>query len=926
VVDATILVRGVAGEARTDVRGRFTIRVPAGELAVSVIHPEYATQTRSDLAALPGAEVESQWVLTPSAYQMEAIQVVSNDEIQVQGGVAALADETRNSGVVLNLMGSEQISRSGDSDAAGALGRVTGLTVVGGKYVYVRGMGDRYSATSMNGFRLPSPELDRRVVPLDLFPSSVIESLSIQKTFSPDLYGDFSGGVVSVRTLGIPQDRFQRRLRGSVGLSLTFDPETTFQTADFQQTGPGDWLGWAGASRALPAKIDPNRPVTESSFAGDGGYTAAEMTALGRSFSNAWAPVRKLILPDLSLQFSLRDKIDLDRLQQFGWSLAVQYKHQMANSTEVTKEYADNGGGNVSLDTVTTTDSQEVDLSGLLNLEYQWNQLFQLRSTTLLTRITTDEWALTTGFQKDIDEERVYEASWVEQTLLNQGWAATGKVTLGLPMDYSAHYSFSLANRSEPDHRQIGYGRDGTDPFQAANQVGKTYRLFLNADDQIHDVSGSILVPVPWLGDASDRLQLGGQGIWQSRKVTNNRYTFDFRGAADTTLGLDDILDPARIDNSDLNAVRFYENTKPSDNYVGSHTVTAGWVNFDLQLFDSWRLAAGVRAEDSLQVIDTFELGRTDKVPTQVLLHNLDLLPAVNLTWSWSASRQLRLAASRTVNRPDFLEISNTVKEGLPGTGLYRGNPGLRRASILNADLRYEEYLTAAETWSLGFFYKDFTDPIEVTESSGSSGEKYPVNIPKATSVGAELEASLSFAWLAEVLGPGLSSGEPATTQEFFDRRRWAGTLGNALRDLTLAGNASLVWSQIDYAGQDPGNNTSTQRPLQGQSPWILNLSLNYRNSQSWSPVVRSDTTVNVSYNVFGPRLRTIGTGSLHDTYEQPFHQVDLTVRHRLDEFWSLDLKVRNVLDLPAVETLDGLVLSQERKGRTLTIGVRYDF
>jgi hypothetical protein len=650
------------------------------------------------------------------------------------------------------------------------------------------------------------------------------------------------------------------------------------------------------------------------------------MTALGQLFPNVWAPVQKMLLPDVGVTFSLKDKVDLDRSHRLGWAAALMYKHQMGLDAEINRQFGDNLGRNQSLDTVTTTSSQEVDWSGLLNVEFDAEREFHLRSTTLWTRITNDEFSLTRGFQKEIIDEKIYDASWVEQSLLNQAVAADWQGTLFVPLKVHTQYSLSLASRYEPDHRLIGFGSDDKVVFDVTNKAGNSYRLFLSAQDIIHDAAASLTLPFPFFGEATDQIALGGQYIRQNRTVTNNRYTYQFGTGTVTTDGLDTILLPDRLGNGVPGKITFFENTKPSDNYKGTHTVFGGYANADLLLLGWLRSNLGVRVEQSTQVIDTYQLGQVLKIPTQVILSNLTYLPSLNFTVPVNRQTQARFGVSRTVNRPDFIEISNTIKEGLPGNGLYKGNPALVSASIWNADLRLEQYLNPTESWSLGSFAKTFTNPIEVTESNGTSGEKGPTNVPSATNWGLELEWNLTGGAMADWLRGRSLAKESKSTEEFFWDRQSTAFWGAFLRDISTTGNLSWIQSQIDYGSMSKGNNTSSVRPLQGQSPWVINLGLSYKNSASWSQVVRSDTSVSFSYNVFGPRLKRIGTGTLLDSYEQPFHQLDLVVKHRFDETWSMDFKAKNLFDLPLVETAGDLILSSQQKGRTFSIGGKYDF
>lgn len=893
---ATVLARGVDSEARTDAQGQFRLEVPQGTITLSVIHPQFATQTLNDLAvaASPAPVVVE---LTPSALQLEAVSVFSASEVLVQGGISALVEEAKNSSVVLNLIGAEQIGRTGDSDAAQALGRVTGLTVVDGKSVYVRGMGDRYASSLLNGARLPSPETDKRVVPLDLFPTAILESLAIQKTYGADLYGDFGGGAVSLRTVGVPDDRFKRRLRGSLSFSLGFDPTTLGQAKTLGTGGTLDVLGLDDGTRALPS--DPTSPS---------------------AFKNNWGDQEVLFLPDPAITFTLRDQYDLAEDRRFGWSLASLYKHRLSEDTQTNLSYGSLDGSLVTQNMVLTTVGRDVDSGLLLNAEYDDPAWLKAEATTFGTRLTAQKRTLAQGQDKELPEAKLFETSWVEQSLLNQRLSAKVKFPGG--WQGWSQYSLSWARRSEPDHQYVGYGRESSDEEYTTNErVGRPYRLYTQVEDLIHDLTAKVTVPLAEAGWGDHSFELGAQWIRQDRSTETRRFSFKIN--QDSSSPPDEIFAPGNIGQDNTSPVRLTESTLSTDQYTAGHTVTAGFAVLDLQLFEVVRASLGLRAEWSRQAVFTYDL--FTGTGSEALLEDLDWLPSANFTVPLGDQWQLRFGGSRTVNRPDLRELSKAPKDGLPGQGQFVGNPDLKRAVIWAADLRLEQYLGPSESWSVGAFAKSFTDAIEVFQEAGAGSIKTPVNVPKATNWGAELEWSLTLAGIADLLA-GLPNAPALTAGDFWAQRQWRGLVGNALRDLTFTGNLALIASSIDYLDRPPGVTTSSSRPLQGQSPYVLNGSLTYKNSTSWSPKVKSDTTATASYNLFGPRIVSLGVNGYPDAYEQPFHQVDITVKHRLDEAWSLDAKVKNLLDLPAVVKAGDLLLEERAKGRGLSLGVKYEF
>ncbi|MFB6375339.1 MAG: carboxypeptidase regulatory-like domain-containing protein, partial [Bradymonadaceae bacterium] len=272
VAGAQVIVRGADGETKTDEKGRFRLELPSGNWDVSVVHAQYSTGTKRDIAVKSNETTEVTWELTPAAVRLSAHTVTIP---KIEGGTIAMTEKRKESTAATDVIGAEEMSKSGDSTAAGALKQVTGLTVVGGKYVYVRGLGSRYASSLLNGSTLPSPEPEKRVVPLDLFPTSMLQSVTVQKTYTPDMPGGFGGGVVRMKTREYP-DEFTLEL----GLSTGGNTRTTFQKGLGYQGGSTDWLGVDDGTRALPSKLEratEDKALSKKDRFGRGNFTAEEI-------------------------------------------------------------------------------------------------------------------------------------------------------------------------------------------------------------------------------------------------------------------------------------------------------------------------------------------------------------------------------------------------------------------------------------------------------------------------------------------------------------------------------------------------------------------------------------------------------------------------------------------------------------------------
>jgi outer membrane receptor protein involved in Fe transport len=285
---------------------------------------------------------------------------------------------------------------------------------------------------------------------------------------------------------------------------------------------------------------------------------------------------------------------------------------------------------------------------------------------------------------------------------------------------------------------------------------------------------------------------------------------------------------------------------------------------------------------------------------------------------------QLRLAGSHTVNRPDFRELSNAYRDLPVGGGKLIGNPNLKKADIWSADLRWEHFppepekLVQRQSLSLGVFYKHFLNAIEETNLPAATGGVIVTydNVPRAFNTGAELE------WVLHLTGLGNRLYLRANRRDSAFLRGLSGVV----RDLSSSGNLALIYSQIDYAGSGKGVNTTEVRPLQGQSPYVVNISLGYENSVPWHDFHPVHLNLFLNYNIAGRRISRIGTYGAPDYYEEAFHQLDLVVKQRFSRHFSLSFKARNLLDLPARETVGEVLLREYRKGRSFTLGGTIEF
>ncbi|MBM4281973.1 MAG: hypothetical protein FJ137_14845, partial [Deltaproteobacteria bacterium] len=621
--------RGGGELGATDEAGRLVVTVPAGAVALSVILPGYAPQVL-ELDLHDGAERDVKVALLPLADELDELTVRAP---LVRGGLASAVAERRAQKQVVDVVGSEQMKKSGDGDAAQALRRVTGLTVVGGRFVYVRGLGDRYSATLVNGATLPSPEPERRVVPLDLFPAAVLDSLLVQKTWSPDLPGEFGGGSVQLRTRSDPRGAGDKPLL-SFGVSAGALLGTTATLQAQAPAGALDALALDDGRRAVPRSVvDASRaaPIAEGNALTGGGLTKKDLERLGESFSQEWVPRPALALPALGASAAAGDTFatpwgSLSALAALTWSTDTSH-------TETSRQLIAG-----SADALVVTDDLRIDATersvawgGVLSLSLAPRAGQQLRAVTLLNRGADDEARVVDGHDDDSDARlRLLRLRYVARQLFVQQLAGTHALpwapfTDTLQLDWRAGYA--LAQRDEPGQRMVRYDEDTDGRFLMSARSDGNQILTSGLVDHVVDARVALRVPfATWSGDAA-AVSVGLAAAGKVRTVDTRRFKFLLTGPRATDADVrarspDAIFTPELIG---ADGFTLAEATRNTDNHTGSAVVGAGFVQGDLPVLPDVVLSGGVRLEASQLRVTTFELFNAAAAPVVADLVGVDV-------------------------------------------------------------------------------------------------------------------------------------------------------------------------------------------------------------------------------------------------------------------------------------------------------------
>lgn len=875
---ARVFVRGTSAQTRSNADGTFTLALPRGPQELTIIHPSFSTRTLQ----ITGDGAPLEIALESKAIELAEMVIVAP---ALEGGTVFVLQERRDSATVTDVLGADQMAKSGDSDAAGALRRVTGVTVVDGRYVYVRGLGERYSATLLNGSTLPSPDPERRVVPLDLFPAGILSGIEVQKSYSPNLPGEFGGGLVLLRTVDIP-DEFHAKL----GLSGGFRTHTTGQDAIGYSGSSLDFLTFGNSARALPSFVaDASK---EKIFrAGDlftAGYSLEELEKFGEALDLRYGLSEQTIPPDFGLSGELGGAFNLFG-GRAGVLLGVSSGNEFSWNRKSVRTYAagDTMQNNLRLEEF----KRQAALTSLLTAGLDLDKAHRFRATISLNRLAEDSARFSRGtFDEDGGSlAQVTRLWWVEQMLMTNQLRGEHQLSKDrLKLDW--RYMFSVATRDEPNRREIKYTEDPQDGiFKFSDGPSGNQRFYSTLLDFNHDAAVDLTYSAEIFGRVDSEFKGGLAGMLKTREVDSRRYRYELNGSGAERVEII-TKNPNEIFSTDSvrpGLFEFEEVTLPDDNYLGAQQLAAGYLMGDLGLREDLRLLAGARLEYSHQTLETTDPVAGDATAAGEL-SNFDVLPTLALTWKFIEDMQLRAGYARTVNRPNFRELSPARFFDITVGAEFRGNPELERAAINHFDVRWEWYPSDAETVSVAAFLKTFEQPIENSVRGGSNIIYSPVNVEGAVNYGVEIDVRKTF----EMISPALES-------------------------LYAGANLTLVYSRVNIEGSSV---TSKERPLQGQSPYAVNAQI------GWDDL-ESELSLALLFNIFGARIESVGGFGMPDIYEQPFPSLDFVAKKKLGRF-GVGFKAGNILDYESRSQISSDYFTEEyypRRNFSLSLSADLD-
>ena len=836
---------------------------------------------------------------------------------------------------VTDILSAEMIGRIGDSTVATALRRVPGVTLVDDKFIYVRGLGERYSSTLLNGASVPSPDLTRSVLPLDIFPTSIVESLSVQKGFTPDMPAAFGGGSVDIRTKSIPEE-----FVFNVEIGASHNTETSGSGLRTDGGGDDRW-GTNDGTRALPGVIKGAldsyqgdigtnnilnfiRRQDASSTRGD-----AEMInrGLAKSLKRDISPYSDDPSENIDGQVNVGNRFYFDNGMEFGFLSGVSYEDVFDTTVSTEREFT-NPEEYVG---ERTRSNREVNLTGNLGLGFRVNGEQEINTTSLFLRNTDDAVSLrdyhnanrplssgqgTRSYDIRYDEREMLVNQvkgrhvWGEETrdLLGLDWVDE-KLPFLDQLKLEWYYSDAEVTSDVPSEINV---ESITQTDSAGNvlvsnvQLGSSmvdYR-FTDLEDEVLSNGWSLSLPI-FLGDFDIELTGGYDYVRKTRIYKQLDFqlgTTDSRAAVLAGQDLDDLFSDTNIDNPDFG---FGLNVSPSTarSYLAAVVNESTYLKSDITWQDTWRLIAGGRYEEYIQVglpwqplnYTTSQISMDPEELRRGVFTDDKIYPAVSLVYMgqdfWAETFQLRFNYSETVVRPDLREVTDSSYRDPITDFLVFGNPDVVPSDIKNYDVRAEWFFDNGDSFTVSLFYKDIANPIEYFETAGGDNliASQIVNAESGEVTGVEVEWLKELSFLGEFFNP------------FF-----------------VAGNVTVMDHEL-IAGDAADAPTNATRGLSGASDYVANIQLGFDSDDG-------KHAATLVYNVYDERLFTAGRLGDPDTFEQPFNSLDVTYSYYLTDNFTIKAKLKNLLNESVVLEQGGVEIFEEEKGLAASLAVQWQY
>ncbi len=869
---ATILVEGTNKVGSADFDGKFSIaNVTPGKVVLVVSYISYTTKKISGVEVKAGDATNVNVLLDPSALNdLSEVEVVVT--LNKENNTALILQQ-KNASVVSDGVSSESIKRTPDRNTSDVIRRVSGATIQDNKFAIIRGMNDRYVSAYLNGAPLPSSETDRKAFSFDIFPANLLDNIVILKTATPDLPADFAGGIIQINTKSIPEKNYY-----SLNVGGGYNFQTTFKNFKTYNGGKTDWLGLDDGTRAFPGGLPSTKQFGEA--------TNLDRIDYAKSFTGDWSLKNQMAMPNFNLQYAMANVGKIFK-RDAGSVFAITYNSNNNTVFNTRREFEEQKDTILKIrDYNDTIFTNNILASALWNLAYKITPNNQIGLKNILSINTDDKVVVRNGLfdgtapiwersnVRWFTQNRIYSGQlngdhYIEKAKVKVKWVG-GYSDIMRDIPNLRKMVYQKSSGAENDSVKFAALIDGNAVLP--NSAGSMF--FANNKESIksmrYDISKDFNI-----AKTKHEVKVGGfhqfrERQFQARLIGYTRYRKNSSLQFNNNLLFqpqDSIFMPGNMGIQDIpgpynGGFKLSEATTNIDSYGAQSFLNAGFLMFDSRFTEKLRFIYGVRVESYNQRLSTRNLIDEEIVNDTT---NVDFLPSINGVYSLTDKINIRAAYYRTLVRPEFRELAPFNFYDFITDFSLSGEPKLVRSLVDNYDLRFELYPGAGQVLSVSGFYKDIKNPIEqVSNTASAIRSMLYANAKSAKNYGLELEYRFKL-----------------STLFFNDSIKW-------LTNTTLFTNVAFIKSKVDIGTNIVGNETNN-RPLQGQSPFIINAGLQYLDSEKgWG--------ASVSYNVVGRRIFIVGSVDEPTYWENPRHVLDFQLLKTFKERLEIKINLRDIL------------------------------
>jgi len=886
---ATILIEGTSKGAAADIDGNYKFtNVSEGNYTLVISYVSYNTLRISNVKVEKNKVTSLNIELEDAALQLQSVQVVAQRKTDTE---LSMLRSVRSSVQVVNGISSQQISKTLDRDASEVVKRIPGITILDDRFIVVRGLNQRYNNVWLNNAATPSSETDVKAFSFDVIPSSMIDNILIFKTGAPELSSDATGGFIKIFTKNIPDENFL-----NVEYNIGFNDKSTFMDTYHLPGSTFDFLGLGSGARNIP-----------SGFPTDfNNLSLSDRDAYALRLSNHWVANRSTALPNQKAAISFGKKWNLKSGSKLGTVTSINYSNTYTTRSNMQNYAYERFDPTTEIPTYlykyhADIYSNEFKVGVMHNWAYQTaNGKDKLEFNNLLNQIGVDKTANTMGWNNyRLANFKYFSNQYSSRTTYSGQLSGNHKLNEQKEGKLDWNIGFAYANRIEPDRQNWNMKQNADRVYEYVLPTGASInelgRLYLTNHEYVGTAAINFEQKIK-TGSIFSTFKAGGYSEYKTRNYSERSLCYKSTNSGMYTdqqinaLGFETLFSEPYLGKDKV--ITLDEQTSVANSYKARNILAAGYAALNLPV-GKLNIYGGVRAEYNLLGLDGFSDAKTQEQFNNASVH---LFPSINMSYNISESSLVRIAYASTINRPEFREVAPLVYYDFTEKNTVTGNPNLKDATIQNLDLRFENYPSPTETFSIAAFYKHFSNPIEMISLGTGSSFSFD-NALGATNYGLELEIKKS---LEKLIG---------------------------LRNFVMSLNASYIYSQVQFANVL----TERSRPLQGQSPVVVNLGLFYQNDKSgWSS--------SLLYNVMGKRILIAaqlnqGNVDIPDKYEMPRHVIDFSINKRIGKRWELKCGIKDLLaqNFVTQQTFDyvkdgvskSVILTNKvyNLGRTVSIG-----